>query len=259
LTQEDDWLEVPFWGWRSGQQRRNRLMARVTLLDEAVELRVGAERWRTLPLAGPHSLARTEEAVTAWRDLEQGGFKIRSRALTNTLYARLFLSDLFLHGIGGGKYDELTDEIIRRFYGIEPPGYLVLSATLLLPLPAFPARPETRQQRARTLRDLHYNPQRYLENGALSDPAVRELMTRKQHWIAQQPADPNQRRERFQVLRALSEQLRGSLSNRVQELQRELVRCEQELQANAVLQRRDYAFCLYPEGLLKRFCAQFLH
>ena len=31
------------------------------------------------------------------------------------------LSDLFIHGIGGAKYDELTDEIIRRFFGIEPP------------------------------------------------------------------------------------------------------------------------------------------
>ena len=62
--------------------------------------------------------------------------KVRSRALTNTLFARLFLSDLFIHGIGGGKYDELTDDLIRRFYGIEPPEFLILSATRLLPLPA---------------------------------------------------------------------------------------------------------------------------
>ena len=69
---------------------------------------------------------------------ERQGQKVRSRALTNTLFARLFLADLFVHGIGGGKYDELTDDIIRRFYGCEPPAFLVLSATRLLPLPAVP-------------------------------------------------------------------------------------------------------------------------
>ena len=58
------------------------------------------------------------------------------------MYARLFLCDLFIHGIGGGKYDEVTDNIIRRYYGVEPPAYLVLSATLHLPLPHHPARPE---------------------------------------------------------------------------------------------------------------------
>ena len=39
------------------------------------------------------------------------------------------LSDLFIHGIGGAKYDELTDQIICRFFGFEPPGFVALSAT----------------------------------------------------------------------------------------------------------------------------------
>src|SRR5262249_2863990 len=52
---------------------------------------------------------------------------------------RLFLADLFVHGIGGGKYDEITDELVRRFYGGEPPDFLVLSATLWLPVAHEPA------------------------------------------------------------------------------------------------------------------------
>jgi hypothetical protein len=35
--------------------------------------------------------------------------------------------------------------------------------------------------------------------------------------------------------------------------------CEQQLRINAVLQRRDYSFCLYPESVLRPFCTQFLH
>ncbi len=78
--------------------------------------------------------------------LEAEGFKVRTRALTTTLFARLFLADLFIHGIGGGKYDELTDAIVRRFYGFEPPRYLVLSATRWLPLPSFPVTSDDRWQ-----------------------------------------------------------------------------------------------------------------
>jgi len=95
--------------------------------DDRLELRAGEDRWPSLPRPAE---GHAETAVKAWRGLEEQGFKVRSRALTNTLYARLFLSDLFLHGIGGGKYDELTDELIRRFYGVEPPAFLILSAYL---------------------------------------------------------------------------------------------------------------------------------
>src|SRR5262249_28308050 len=64
---------------------------------------------------------------------------LRPRALTLTLFARVCLGDFFIHGIGGGKYDEVTDTIIREYFGIEPPAYQVLSATLHLPLPCFPS------------------------------------------------------------------------------------------------------------------------
>ena len=48
---------------------------------------------------------------------------LRPRALTLTLFARLCLGDFFIHGIGGGKYDEVTDAIIRDYFGVEPPAY----------------------------------------------------------------------------------------------------------------------------------------
>ena len=65
--------------------------------------------------------------------------RLRTRALTTTLFSRFLLGDLFIHGIGGAKYDELGDEIARRFFGIEPPGFLTVSMTLWLGLPSDPA------------------------------------------------------------------------------------------------------------------------
>src|SRR5262249_54518695 len=103
LGVEGDWRELPFWGWHKGECQRGRLFARQG--SEGVELRVGQETWLTLSVKEPDSM------VHAWQQLGERGMKIRPRALTNTLFARLFVGDLFVHGIGGGKYDELTDEI----------------------------------------------------------------------------------------------------------------------------------------------------
>jgi hypothetical protein len=246
LVAEGDWLEVPFWAWRQGQHQRGRLLARQTA--NALELRVGPEPWPALPL---DALAR----VRAWQDLERRGLKVRSRALTNTLFARLFLADLFVHGIGGSKYDELTDAIVRRFYGWEPPGFLVLSATLLLPLPTFPATAPVHERLEHALRDVHCNPQRHLTDGP---GAAVEVAEQKRAEIARQPADARARRERYQTLRTLTQKLRPYVAEREQVLREELGRCEYELLANGVVQRRDYAFCLYPEEVLRPFCVQFL-
>jgi hypothetical protein len=247
LAAEGDWLEAPFWAWRTGQRRRGRLLARTA--GGRLELRAGAEAWPALPLAG---------LVRAWRELEGRGFKVRPRALTNTLYARLFLTDLFVHGIGGGKYDELTDGLMRGFYGVEPPAYLVLSGTLLLPLPAYPATPDECRALARLRRDLTYNPQRHLADGARSDPAVRDLVEQRAAWVARQPADAAGRRERFRRLRGLNELLWPWVTEQGRRAEEGLALCERRLRANALLRRRDYAFCLYPEETLRPFCTQFL-
>jgi hypothetical protein len=255
LAIEDDWLEAPFWGWRAGgvSPRRSRLFAR--LCDDRLELRAGDDAWPSLPR--PEE-GHAEAAVKAWQQLEGEGFKVRSRALTTTLYARLFLADLFIHGIGGGKYDELTDELIRRFYECEPPIFIVLSATRWLPLPRAPVHGEDRRRLAHAVRDVHYNPQRHLEEAATGDNLA-ELAVRKQTWIERPAATVRERRERFQMLRTLTEQLRQPLRPREGQLRQELARCERQLRANAVLQRRDYSFCLFPADILHPFCTQFLN
>ena len=67
-----------------------------------------------------------------------------------------------------------------------------------------------------------------------------------------------ERRERFQVLRDLTQKLRGFVASQEAEVRQHLLRSERELEANAILHRRDYAFCLYPEALLRPFCMRFL-
>jgi hypothetical protein len=245
LARDGDWLEVPFWGWRSGQARRGRLFVRRG--NDRLHLRAAEDVWPDLPLpAHP-------DFVPAWQAMQHSGLKVRSRALTTTLFSRLLLADLFLHGIGGGRYDELTDELIRRFFGIEPPAFLVLSATRLLPVPTFPVDLDDRRWLAHQLRELRYNPQRHLPP-AQAD-SLTDLIRAKQEWIVRQPPDTPGRRERFVALRTINERLHQPLQQEEERTRRELARLDEQLAVNAVLHRRDYAFCLYPEEALRPFCA----
>ena len=256
LAAEGDWLEMPFWGWRIGRSRRGRLFARpVQGGGGGFELRADGEVWPALPPIGGARERDARGTVDAWHLLEDQDYKIRSRALTNTLFARLFLGDLFVHGIGGGKYDELTDAIIRRFYGIEPPAFIVLTATRLLPLPHFPVNADCRHLLQRELRDVHWNPQRHLQT---RDPSLQELVRARAELVRQQPADKPGRRERFRTIRQTSDRLRIPLANDERRLRDELETCAHQVEANAVLSRRDYSFVLYPEETLRPFCAQFL-
>ena len=141
-----------------------------------------------------------------WGENWDSPLKIRSRALITTLWARLVLGDLFLHGIGGAKYDQLTDLLIERFFGLTPPGFMVLSATLHLPIEGRgagfqsapndgrlgkssyehegrlekssyedegrlekPSRP-TRPAIAQRLRDLTYHPERFAPRARRGEP-----------------------------------------------------------------------------------------
>lgn len=249
LQRQDDWFELPFWGWRRGESGRGRLFARPC--EGGIALRVGQDRWPTLPW---HAGA-VERFLDSWQGLEREGWKVRPRALTNTLFARLFFGDLFVHGLGGGKYDELTDELIRRVHGIEPPRFMVLTGTLRLPLPAFPAAHAERKRLASLLRDLQFNPQRHLP-AKTGDSAIRAVVEEKQRVMGEQPTERHHRRQRWRLLRELTARLQPAVRLE-QERVRELLAVQGQLDhVNAILQRRDYAFCLYPEASLRAFLEQ---
>ena len=72
-----------------------------------------------------------EQAIAA---LLAAGLTLAPKALSLTLFVRGFASDIFIHGVGGGGYDRVTDDVFRRYYGVEPPAFVVASITMYLPL-----------------------------------------------------------------------------------------------------------------------------
>ncbi len=65
--------------------------------------------------------------------LKDHQLRLAPRALTLTMFMRLLLVDQFVHGIGGARYDQVTDRIVQSYFKIDPPAFSVTTATLYFP------------------------------------------------------------------------------------------------------------------------------
>ena len=54
------------------------------------------------------------------------------RAITLTLFLRIFLADLFIHGVGGGRYEQIAAKLLHSFFNIPGAPFIVASITMNL-------------------------------------------------------------------------------------------------------------------------------
>lgn len=180
---------------------------------------------------------------------------IRPRALAVTMFARLLACDLFIHGIGGAKYDQITDGLIRAFFGVEPPTYACVSATLRLPLQVHAVTRQDVLHARRLLRDIRYNPQRFLHSPSDSDHhpleserarAIAAARTLAQH----SPDDHRARRLAFERIRELNRSLYAVLPPVESELRGRMTSLEERLRHNALALSREWFFALHAPARL---------
>jgi len=242
LDSDGTWLEAPFWIWDRENPRRRRLFVRATGDELVLTDRKRIER--TLPLS-PEGDA--EQAVARLAELADEGIRLRTRALITTLFARLFLSDLFLHGIGGAKYDQVTDLLIARYFGVRPPGYLTVTATLRLPIERQHTTGDDARLVEHQLRELTYHPERYVPLNGETQP----LVDQKRTWV-HTPRTFENARARHARIQDANLRLQSWLEQERRQLVERRVQVAAGLRAQAVIGSREYAFCLYPERELRR-------
>jgi hypothetical protein len=268
LAVEGEWQEAPFWIWSQEIPRRRRLFARHSGNEVLLTDRQDINARLTLRREGDAS-----RAVEQLAELARSGVKIRSRALVTTLWARMVLGDLFIHGIGGGNYDLVTDRIMERFFHRTPPGFMILSATLHLPIASDRANyvrnmtttsvgmapaeiivnPKTIE---RQLRELTYHPERFLD-GAFGQSRdmpseVQKLVNSKRQWIAT-PQTIENAKARCRAIRDVNESMQPWLEKSRRQLLGSREKSARQEQAERILSWREYGFCLYPEETLHSF------
>lgn len=271
LTVDGPWHEAPYWVWSQEDPRRRRLFVRRDpdrlLLSDRERIEI------SLPCSPDGDLRAAAGRLV---ELAAGPVRIRSRAMVTTLFARLFLGDLFLHGIGGAKYDQVTDALIERFFGLRPPGYLVVSATLHLPIVRQGVTAEDLRAVDWRLRELTWHPENLVAGAGWRVPGdvggsvagggcrvagegcrLAELIAAKSRWI-NAPQTPENARTRWLEIRRINQELRPWVAAQREQLLRERDRLTHALAAEKILAWREYAFCLFPESTLREFLERIL-
>jgi hypothetical protein len=246
LARVDDWYEVPLWLWSHGKSHRRRVFVRskqgnCELTDqEGILIR--------------SMLEKNANGASPFYQAEIDGVHIRPRALITTMYARLVLSDLFIHGIGGAKYDELTDEIIRRFFGVEPPQYLTATATFRLPIDRPQVTIEDVRDAAQRIRDVRYRPESFVGDPLVArEPAISQqlqsLAAEKREYVRAHALRRGSK-EVFAGLDRLNRAMHELLRPVEEHLRREHARLVAEARRARVLGSREFSFVLFPEEYL---------
>ena len=253
-TAEGPWFEVPWWIWSREDPRRRRVFANVAtagtlLLSDMETLRV------ELPITVDSPPSKWVDAL---QRLEGHSLRLRPRALLTTLIARLLVADVFVHGIGGAAYDRITDGIVRRLTGCDPPRYAVVSGTLRMPVdrifPDDAGRDPTSELAAihRALRDLDYHPERHLPSVDALGQEVREIVLHKRRWIDTFPT-PTLARRRCREIRGANERLAFHVGDERRRLLGLVGALASRIRAAKVLSTREHPWCFFPEKTLRDF------
>lgn len=247
LIRRGNRCEVAMWAYRGDRPRRRLFAARV---GDTVRLFAGNDEIGAIPAGRLRTVESVDEVLTG---LE--GWRLRPRALTLTIWARLLLADLFIHGIGGAKYDRISDRIIADFYGFKPRHMACVSATLLMDLPHTEATGESVRRLNHVLRDWRYNPQRHLAGGPDIDPLMeqRKQAVRRAEELRQGEGSNRQaRRAVFDQIREMNAALLEARPEALAAQRAELRRTQEELARNRIALDREYFFGLYDRLELHR-------
>jgi len=187
-----------------------------------------------------------EAAVAA---LTRSGELFAPKALANTLFARVFVCDLMIHGVGGGRYDRVTDGVCRRYYGVEPPAFVVTSITMYLPLGAHIVTEDEVAAAKERLNRLEHNPDALLGEVEFDSPDEQRLaaaLAAEKTSLVDAIASPDADKKALgQRIRQVNSELAKLLAPLRQEMADELEALETQFAASEIFTDRSYPFCFW--------------
>jgi len=171
------------------------------------------------------------------------------KALALTLFVRAFVCDLFIHGVGGGSYDQVTDDVFRRYFGVEPPAFSVASITMYLPLGMHIVTDEEVSSAREQLNRLAHNPDALLGEVEFDSAAERtralDLAAEKATLVTAIAAPGADKKALGIRIREVNADLGTLLAPLRQSLEARLASLESQQAASEILTDRTYALCFW--------------
>jgi len=171
------------------------------------------------------------------------------KALALTLFARLFIADVFIHGVGGGRYDQVTDDVIRRYFGVEPPPFVVASLTMYLPLGARIVSDTEIEEISMSLNRLKHNPDQMLDEvdfDTVEEHSTAVALAGEKAGLVAAISGPDADRKALGLrIRVVNEELSAMLEPYQRQLSEQLDQLRQLKAAGEILTDRTYPFCYW--------------
>jgi hypothetical protein len=248
LMIKENLIEIPFWIWKEGDQRR-----KIFILRAEEKNYLYNDSYGKIFLMEEDGFKSLFSLKTI---LKERGLKIRPKALLLTLYNRLFISDLFIHGLGGAKYDLITDEIIREFFKVEPPHFLVASCTLHLNFKSPPGASAFKiSALKKKIRDLEFNPERYIDELPLTKKEkikIRELAEEKTELIKKikKTLSPIEKQKISEKIKFTNNFIAEKIIFLKYELNKKIEKEEEKIKQSKVYTFREFPYCFFSAKIL---------
>jgi hypothetical protein len=172
---------------------------------------------------------------------------LRPRAITLSAIMRSELCDLFIHGTGGGVYDQVTERWWHDWTGEGLAPKAVVSADVYLPFDVPTATPGEHTRAQWFSHHLPHNVDRYAKSQDEQDAALsaekRALLDHMNH-----DRDKRRRAKAFKRIHAINAELQRRYDVLIQSARRQAEDARMGVFNAQIARRRDWCFALYPEA-----------
>jgi len=182
-------------------------------------------------------------------------YRLRPKAVTLTLFTRLFLADWFVHGIGGALYENITDHILNEYYKIENLRFGVSTATMTLPIFEHTNNiTESIAELKHNLQKAKHNPEIFINEYLINKEPVNSLLAEKKRLVQtakDRSLPPETRKSAFISIFGVNKKLAKYAGEKIQSLDKKIKLVQNRIQSGQILNYREYFFGLFPEEILK--------
>lgn len=175
------------------------------------------------------------------------------RALVMTLVLRLAVGDLFIHGRGGGVYDEVMEAWCRAWLGVEPAPKVTASVTRRLPFAETSAPALSVTEAIRMRRRLLHDPFAMSLKDAQTPSMTKARLLQAIH---DAPSGSRARRERFDELHARLAHARREHAEPLHAATSMVEEAQHHAREAPIRSKRDWAFPLYPDEALEQLARE---
>ena len=248
LINNDDYKELPFW-LISPKGERSSLWLKPNGKNN---IQIGTSK---ICLGDLDSSSIEYRNFQLKKILDNQCYYLRPKAVTLTLFTRLYFADFFVHGVGACCYESITDYLLEHYYNITQLKYGTATSTMNLSFNENNDDSDNIKRLKNKLRNVQFNPEKYINRETLENEAIKSLIKMKNIKIYESlnsSLSSCQRRNARDSVSKINRELSVYTKKMIQEITLQIAEAQKKIFSKKVFNYREYFFGLFPEDRLRK-------